>query len=209
MVQKIACPVTAKIRVFDYEKETIEYVKALENTGISMLTVHGRTISNCKHDISSSDWNIIREIKKVTKNLPIVANGGISKIDDAKLLKQYTGVDGVMSAEALLENPRLFCEEGDYEFRERYPVSQLMVVEEFMNLCENFIEGPSEHHNNNHNDISKSLSLESKQAQLKMVKSHLFKLLYRFLDVHHDIRNQMGRIKGGSLSNYKSLITEL
>ena len=42
------------------------------------------------------------------KQMPIISNGNVaSKLDILECLK-FTGVDGVMSAEAILGNPTLF-----------------------------------------------------------------------------------------------------
>lgn len=46
-------------------------------------------------------------------NIPVVANGGIGSMADVEACRQATGAAAVMSSEALLENPALFCSNVD------------------------------------------------------------------------------------------------
>jgi len=41
-------------------------------------------------------------------SIPVISNGGIRVFDDIRQCLDYTGCDGVMSAEALLNNPTFF-----------------------------------------------------------------------------------------------------
>ena len=111
MVEKLAknlkVPVTCKIRVLPNEEDTMRLVKIIEESGCSLLTVHGRTKEQNKQKVGKCDWEIIKKIKKVMK-IPVYANGGIYNYEDAIQCLEYTGVDGVMSSESLLENPALF-----------------------------------------------------------------------------------------------------
>lgn len=60
--------------------------------------------------MGACEWEIIRLIKEQA-NIPVFANGGIFNKEDVERCIIETGVDGVMSSEALLENPALFSGE--------------------------------------------------------------------------------------------------
>jgi len=72
-----------------------------------MLVVHGRTREHNKNDVGPCNWEIIRKIK-ASLQIPVIANGGISTFEDCMACLEYTGCDGVMSSESILEYPALF-----------------------------------------------------------------------------------------------------
>lgn len=110
LAQNLKVPVLCKIRILPDREKTMELVKGLEASGCTLLTVHGRTKEQNKHFVGAADWDIIRDIRKEIK-IPMFANGGIHKFEDVQKCLDHTGVQGVMSAEALLENPALFSGE--------------------------------------------------------------------------------------------------
>ena len=132
MALDLSVPVCCKIRILDDKAKTLDLCSKIEQAGCSILTVHGRTKEQNKHKVGTCDWDIIKEIKSLAK-IPIFSNGGIYKYQDVVDCLEYTGVDGVMSAEALLENPALFSGEVhdldnlamEYlELYEKYPGKQ-------------------------------------------------------------------------------------
>ena len=42
-------------------------------------------------------------------NIPVVANGDIFSLEDAKMTAEKTGCQGVMAARGLLENPAMYA----------------------------------------------------------------------------------------------------
>lgn len=109
VVSAVSCPVTVKIRS-GWDKENInaiEIAKIVENAGASAITVHPRTRSQGYSGIS--DWNVIKEVKKEV-NIPVIGNGDIKNIDDAKKMLDKTNCDIIMVGRAALGNPYLFKE---------------------------------------------------------------------------------------------------
>jgi tRNA-dihydrouridine synthase len=159
LVQELRCPITAKVRILSNEKQTLELCKRFEGCGISMLTVHGRVKTSLKQQTGEADWDIIRKVK-CALTIPVVANGGIECYDDAVRCLEHTGADAVMSAEALLENPKLFSEEGDRLYRTEYVRSQLNTARELLELTDAY---------------ANPRCLEGS------TRGHLFKILHRML----------------------------
>lgn len=52
------------------------------------------------------DLNIIKRVKENVK-IPVIGNGDIKTVQDAKKMFEYTGVDGIMIGRAALGNPWL------------------------------------------------------------------------------------------------------
>ncbi|CAM9549783.1 unnamed protein product [Ectocarpus sp. 12 AP-2014] len=170
MSRELSVPVTVKIRAQDKESDTLDLARRLEGAGAQLLTVHGRTVSSQKTKQGAANWDIIRKVKGVV-DIPVVANGGIETGADAERLLEATGADAVMSSEGLLENPALFD-------NDLIPMEELQGVEvahrilsfttEYMELVKRY------------------------PAPMISIKGHLFKMLYRLLECHHDLRARLG-----------------
>lgn len=101
--------ITVKCRIGILESALIaaEFAKMCEDSGASMITIHGRTRS-MMYD-GKPYYNQIEQAKSVT-SIPVIANGGIFSIKDADIMMQKTGADGIMIARYALENPFIFSE---------------------------------------------------------------------------------------------------
>jgi hypothetical protein len=158
----------------------------IQKTGVKALTVHGRTVDNSKLYTGACDWDIIRDIK-AELDIPVIANGGVGSRADALACLDHTGADAVMSSEALLENPKLFSESGDAAFQACYARTQLQTAEEYLaTLHSHRLPG----------------------ALHQVVRGHLFKLLYRFVDApkNADLREILSR---GHLAEMSRVLPEL
>lgn len=97
--------VSVKIRIHRDLRETVDFVRAVEKAGVDFITIHGRTRST-----RSSIPVDLSAIKLVAEHctVPVLANGDVFSLNDAHRIASETGVDGVMAARGLLENPALF-----------------------------------------------------------------------------------------------------
>ncbi len=104
----IGVPLTVKIRsgveVSSIE-DTIKIAKIIEENGADALILHPRTAMQGGSGVA--DWNVIKEVKEYL-SIPVIGNGGIKNISDAKSMMKETGCDGVMIGTAAMGNPFIF-----------------------------------------------------------------------------------------------------
>jgi len=133
LAKNLKVPVTCKIRILPKEEDTMHLVRTIVKAGCSLLTVHGRTKEQNKQKVGKCDWDMIRKIKQ-SVDIPVFANGGVYNYEDAIKCLEYTGVDGVMSSESLLENPALFS--GEIKDLDKLAL-------EYLDLCKTYETDPA------------------------------------------------------------------
>ncbi|MHB8125998.1 MAG: tRNA dihydrouridine synthase DusB [Desulfitobacteriaceae bacterium] len=106
VVQAVYLPVTVKIRLGWTKEEIIalELAQRLESVGVGMITLHARTREQFYS--GQAEWEWIRRVKAVTR-IPIIGNGDITNPEQAQLMLEQTGCDGVMVGRGALGNPWL------------------------------------------------------------------------------------------------------
>lgn len=96
--------VSVKIRICDDLRRTVDLCQKLEATGVSFVTVHGRTKEQRGEPVN---LEAIRTVKESLR-IPVVANGDVYSLCRAKEVCRITGANGAMAARGMLENPAMF-----------------------------------------------------------------------------------------------------
>ncbi len=106
-------PVTVKIRKGwdDEHVNAVQIAKIAEESGISAITVHGRTRE--QYYSGKADWDIIEEIKNEV-NIPVIGNGDIFTFEDAVNIRKKTDCDAIMIGRGAQGNPWIFDRVNHY-----------------------------------------------------------------------------------------------
>ncbi len=105
-VQAVSVPVTAKIRLGTTDSARLgDVLAAVEQGGAAAVTVHART----RQDGYShpARWEELTRARALTR-LPLVGNGDVLTVEDARRMLETTGVDAVMIGRGALRDPWIF-----------------------------------------------------------------------------------------------------
>ncbi len=101
-------PLSAKIRLGPAADgdELKEFCRMLEGEGVELITVHARLSGEkfCR----KPRWERIAQVKEWVK-VPVIANGGIGSVADARQCLAVSGADGLMIGRAAAQRPWLFA----------------------------------------------------------------------------------------------------
>mmetsp|Transcript_46440 Transcript_46440/g.112573 ORF Transcript_46440/g.112573 Transcript_46440/m.112573 type:complete len:521 (+) Transcript_46440:31-1593(+) len=174
--------VSAKIRL-PTDDETLCYrIPKLVKTGINFLTIHGRTIHENKTKVGAAHVDRIKlaidKAHEVDPDLPVIANGGMETYEDIQEVMQTTGASAAMSSEALLEIPNVFSPASSGLTPRERLTQQISFATEYLDICAN---------------VAPPLpGVMGKGGSFNIIRGHLFKFLYRYLNEHTDLRDCLG-----------------
>ena len=113
VVKASECPVTVKIRAgWDQDNiNAVDFAKALEQTGVSAIAVHGRTRNQFYS--GKADWDIIKQVKDAVSCV-VIGNGDVTNGIECEAMYHETGCDLVMVGRASYGRPWVFNEIRHY-----------------------------------------------------------------------------------------------
>jgi nifR3 family TIM-barrel protein len=103
MVEAVPVPVSAKMRL-GWDHQTVnaaELARALQDVGVRMVTVHGRT--RCQAYEGQADWEQIARVKAAV-DIPVIGSGDVRDPDVVADRIERGMVDGVIVARGMLGN---------------------------------------------------------------------------------------------------------
>jgi tRNA-dihydrouridine synthase len=202
--------VSAKIRLPYHPAQQKVRLEQLCDTGINFMTIHGRDYTENKTTVKHIQLpRLIEAVNTVREysngKIPVIVNGGIEFVADAIRIQQQTGAAAIMSSEALLERPNLL---GAIQIEQQsllQSYSQELLASFETEESSDMKTTPQQQF---YNQIQFALDyiqwcyhmpplssgLGTKGGSFNVIRAHLFKILYRYLNdpINYDLRDQLG-----------------
>lgn len=114
MTDAVEVPITAKMRLgWDDENLTApDLAKALEDSGVAAIFVHGRTRAQGFDGVVNIEG--IRKVVEAVKEIPVIGNGDVTTPEAAKHMTERTGCQGVSAGRGAFYNPWIFLHTQEY-----------------------------------------------------------------------------------------------
>ncbi|MDE2017145.1 MAG: tRNA dihydrouridine(20/20a) synthase DusA [Hyphomicrobiales bacterium] len=136
MKAAVRVPVTVKCRIGVDEQEPCDalfaFAQAVRGAGADALVVHARKAwlkglsPRQNRDVPPLDRPLVRDLKRAHPDWPIVVNGGLASMDEAKA--ELVHVDGVMLGRAAWHDPALLLRVDPEIFGATAPVADEFVA---------------------------------------------------------------------------------
>ncbi|KAL3943312.1 MAG: hypothetical protein SGBAC_002640 [Bacillariaceae sp.] len=186
LTPRLRVPLSVKVRLlpnpnpdnkdFDIPKASLALYSKLVDSGIHLLTIHGRTRLQKGPLTGHSDWETIRKaVDMFGSKIPIFANGSIENFSDVEECLKITNVDGIMSSESLLEFPPIFF---------RIPQSPSRTVGR-MQLCREYVELAKQH----------PPVKMGQGSKFKTIRTHIHRFLHADMQEDYQLRQRIVEVK--------------
>ncbi|CAM9306075.1 unnamed protein product [Ascophyllum nodosum] len=123
--RNLSVPVSAKIRLLDTPKDTVEFARRMEKAGACALTVHVRKLED--KPAFKARWEELRSVVDAV-GIPVVANGDVYTRADMSAIKALSGCSSVMLARPALLNCSIFKPDGNM-----LPLKE--VIQQYLREC--------------------------------------------------------------------------
>ena len=117
VIKNTKLPVSVKIRAGIDKITALDFLQVIDDLPISAVMIHGRYFKNPFS--GPIDYEMIKKVKQNFKGI-VLGNGGINKPQDAKMMLDRTGVDGIGLARGLYGKPWLFKQIKNYLNKGKY-----------------------------------------------------------------------------------------
>lgn len=224
LAANLKIPVICKTRIYKGEggfDRSLKLASTLVNAGASLLTIHGRTREEKGHLVKEADWETIRRLKEHfngstpgVPEVPFFCNGGIYDLNDVHRCLEYTKCDGVMTSEGILENPALFSNNMYYPRTEEKESADNSM--DNSSPCTSEIKGREDGEKEAVGIYKNNLDLTEEYLDLcllyptwhyRTMRSHLQKFLFRYSQVHVEIRDLIGT--GQGVEQMRAVVTRI